>query len=438
MLLRNRFEAEDAVQQTYLAAYTSLLNGTEPRHPRAWLATIARNECRARIERRMREPLREVKPASTFADPVASAAARADLRALWQAIAELPRRQRTALLLRELSGLSYDELAHELDVSAPTVESLLFRARRELRARLQSATGSAAAFAPLAAVRAALARAVGGMNDPSAGALGGLVSATPLVAKVATGVAVVAATGATVASIGTHAAGKAAAPVRPVPETVPRKAERRAAAARAAGEPRAVVAAPTRPTPRAAANDAVRDAALVASAPPRRAPVTPRAVGPTVAAEPASEPAPVAAPVEAASIPAPPVPSTVPPPVTPINTVARPPESSGESEVRGEGGNGSGGDETGSNEDAGSTSSGAGSTSSGPGSDGSGSGSGSGSSGEGSSGEPSSGSGMAGGGSGSGSGSGADSGSSPSVERGGGGSDSSSSGRGSGSGGGGG
>ncbi|HJX46566.1 MAG TPA: sigma-70 family RNA polymerase sigma factor, partial [Gaiellaceae bacterium] len=54
-LLRDRAEAEDATQQVFLAAHRSLLNGTSPREPAAWLATIARNECWARGRARMRE-----------------------------------------------------------------------------------------------------------------------------------------------------------------------------------------------------------------------------------------------------------------------------------------------------------------------------------------------------------------------------------------------
>ena len=56
-LLRDATEAEDAAQQTFLSAYRSLLAGTAPREPAAWLATIARNECRTRARDRMREPL---------------------------------------------------------------------------------------------------------------------------------------------------------------------------------------------------------------------------------------------------------------------------------------------------------------------------------------------------------------------------------------------
>jgi DNA-directed RNA polymerase specialized sigma24 family protein len=43
--LRDRHDAEDATQQTFLSAYRSLLGGREPNDPPAWLATIARNEC---------------------------------------------------------------------------------------------------------------------------------------------------------------------------------------------------------------------------------------------------------------------------------------------------------------------------------------------------------------------------------------------------------
>ena len=143
-LLRDRAEAEDATQQTFLSAHRALLNGTDPREPAAWLATIARNECWTRIRGRMREPLpsSELETASERHDPLAEAIRRADLAALWRAIEELPRPQRDALLLREFGGLSYDELAEALAVSGPAIESLLFRARQRLRLQLRAAFAS--------------------------------------------------------------------------------------------------------------------------------------------------------------------------------------------------------------------------------------------------------------------------------------------------------
>jgi hypothetical protein len=120
------------------------VNGTDPREPAAWLATIARNECWSRIRTRMREPLptEELEIVSTTDDPLAEAIRSADLRALWVAIEELPRQQRDALLLREFGGLTYAELAAALAVSGSAVESLLFRARDGLRGKLRAVYGA--------------------------------------------------------------------------------------------------------------------------------------------------------------------------------------------------------------------------------------------------------------------------------------------------------
>lgn len=139
-LLRDRAEAEDAAQQTFLSAHRALLNGSEPREPAAWLAAIARNECLARVRKRMREPLpAELDGAAASAgDPLSAVIERADLDAVWRAVSELPKQQRKALLLREFGGLGYDELAVALGVSTPAVESLLFRARTRIRGRLET------------------------------------------------------------------------------------------------------------------------------------------------------------------------------------------------------------------------------------------------------------------------------------------------------------
>jgi RNA polymerase sigma-70 factor (ECF subfamily) len=184
-LLRDRAEAEDAAQQTFLSAHRALVNGSEPRESAAWLATIARNECWARIRSRMREPLptADVDQERSLSDPVAEAIRRADLAALWQAIRELPPQQREALLLREFGGLSYEELGTALAVSTPAVESLLFRARSGLRTRLSTA---------YAAVSGAgwvewLARLVAGGSAPAAAK----VAVVGMSAAVVTGGAVV-------------------------------------------------------------------------------------------------------------------------------------------------------------------------------------------------------------------------------------------------------
>ena len=140
-LLRDAAEGEDAAQQTFLSAHRSLVNGAVPQEPAAWLATIARNECWARIRSGMRRPLptADVEGELSTSDPLAEAIRSADLAAMWAAIAELPRPQREALLLREFGGLSYEELAGALAVTGAAVESLLFRARQGVRVRLEAA-----------------------------------------------------------------------------------------------------------------------------------------------------------------------------------------------------------------------------------------------------------------------------------------------------------
>jgi Sigma-70, region 4 len=133
---------------------------------------------------RMREPLpaEEIEAVPAASDPVAEAIRRADLAALWSAIQALPRQQREALVLRELGGLSYDELADALTVSGAAVESLLFRARRRLRKTLRAAAASlpglpwletlAGGSAPVAAKVAVLgvgaAAVTGGIVGPAA------------------------------------------------------------------------------------------------------------------------------------------------------------------------------------------------------------------------------------------------------------------------------
>jgi RNA polymerase sigma-70 factor, ECF subfamily len=187
-LLRDPAEGEDAAQQVFLAAHRALLNGTSPREPAAWLATIARNECWARIRSRMREPLptAEVEGECSLSDPLAEAIRKADLAAIWHAIAGLPRQQRDVLLLREFGGLSYEELAGALAVSDSAVESLLFRARRGVRARVEAAYAGLTGGVTLDI----LARLAGGFGAGAA-PVAAKVAAVGVGAAVATGGAVV-------------------------------------------------------------------------------------------------------------------------------------------------------------------------------------------------------------------------------------------------------
>ncbi len=210
ILLRDHHEAEDAAQQVFVSAYRSLLRGVEPRDPGPWLAAIARNECRARIRKRIRTPLaldgeleEQLSDPSDLAD---LADRRVEFAAVTAAIAELPSRQREAVALRDFLGLSYEEVASTLSVSVPVVESLLFRARRRLRDTVRTAPRYAAGLVavPLA-FRAAVAREIPdfdggghgiGIAGATAAAAAGVVAkvvSLPFATKAVTAVTVVAA-----------------------------------------------------------------------------------------------------------------------------------------------------------------------------------------------------------------------------------------------------
>ena len=197
LMLRDADEAEDAAQQVFLSAYRGLLAGTEPRNPGAWLATIARNEARGRIAMRHTSPVGldgDRVPASATLEE--QAGARADFAALRHELSALPEKQREAVVLRDLFGLRYDEVARALDLSRPAVEALLFRGRRRLQRRLRPELAAGVLVVPLA-LRESIAYAVPGFAAGGASAAGVLakLSAVPVAAKLA-------AAGATVGVIG--------------------------------------------------------------------------------------------------------------------------------------------------------------------------------------------------------------------------------------------
>ncbi len=190
MLLRDPVEADDATQATFVSAFKALLGGGAVREPAAWLATIARNECRGRAHARMREPLPLLDSDLGHAHgPHEEVNRRLAVEEIREAIAELPEKQREAVVLRDLYGLRYDEVGAALGLSRPSVEALLFRGRRRLRVSLKPLASGVLAV-PLA-VREGIAQALPGFGASAAGtgALAGGVTASAagggLIAKIA-------------------------------------------------------------------------------------------------------------------------------------------------------------------------------------------------------------------------------------------------------------
>jgi RNA polymerase sigma-70 factor (ECF subfamily) len=130
--LRNREEAEDATQSTFLNAFRGLQRGVEPTFESAWLYKIAENVCLTRRRSSTRRLRVEAPALVEEAGELARSVEAHELIALPAALRALPPTQRQALLLREWRGFSYREIAEELGLSQAAVETLLFRARRGL------------------------------------------------------------------------------------------------------------------------------------------------------------------------------------------------------------------------------------------------------------------------------------------------------------------
>ena len=131
-LLRNPADAEDITQTTFLNAYRAFKRGERPRKPQNWLIKIAHNAARTRYARSTRR-VKEVPLADHVDALVVPEEEKPDVAEVLDALGQLPLNQRGALVMRELEGRSYAEIADTLGVSVPAVETLIFRARRSLR-----------------------------------------------------------------------------------------------------------------------------------------------------------------------------------------------------------------------------------------------------------------------------------------------------------------
>ena len=130
MLPGSRQDAEDALQDVFVRAYSGLRANGRDVALRAWLYRVAHNRCIDELRRPpipIPELIELVK--APIHDPIAQAEQRESLRRLIADVRRLPEQQRSALLMRELSGMSYSELAVALGISVPAVKSLLVRAR---------------------------------------------------------------------------------------------------------------------------------------------------------------------------------------------------------------------------------------------------------------------------------------------------------------------
>ena len=135
-VLGNRADAEDVMQTTFVNALRALERGEVPRKPEHWLITIAHNLIRQRFRQQYLRP-RHVELDADIATLEADDSG-PSIEDLVRALQRIPETQREALVLRELEGRSYKEIAEILGVSRPALEGLIFRARRSLAEELEN------------------------------------------------------------------------------------------------------------------------------------------------------------------------------------------------------------------------------------------------------------------------------------------------------------
>jgi RNA polymerase sigma factor (sigma-70 family) len=130
-MLNSREDAEDVLQEVFAAAFNAMVADERPINVRPWLYRIARNRSLNHLRRQTAIGVDSMDVhladhGQTTADKVHK---REEFRLLVGDVQELPETQRTALLLREIDALSYDQIADVMETTVPSVKSLLVRAR---------------------------------------------------------------------------------------------------------------------------------------------------------------------------------------------------------------------------------------------------------------------------------------------------------------------
>jgi RNA polymerase sigma-70 factor (ECF subfamily) len=138
-ILGNAAEAEDVAQETFMRVWTHAPRWQPLAQFRTWLTRVVINLC---LDRKRRAPWVELETAGEIADPARDAGEKAEdderERMLAAAIEKLPVRQRSAIVLTYGDGMSNAQVADVLDTSVSAVETLLVRAKQNLRRALEN------------------------------------------------------------------------------------------------------------------------------------------------------------------------------------------------------------------------------------------------------------------------------------------------------------
>jgi RNA polymerase sigma factor (sigma-70 family) len=130
-MLRSREDAEDVLQEVFAAAFNAIMADAREINARPWLYRIARNRSLNHLRRNTAIGVDSMD--AHFADQGQSTSEKAhkreEFRLLLDDVGRLPETQRSALVLREMDALSYEQIAEAMDTTVPSVKSLLVRAR---------------------------------------------------------------------------------------------------------------------------------------------------------------------------------------------------------------------------------------------------------------------------------------------------------------------
>ena len=162
-MLGSTEDAEDVLQEVFVNAYRAMLADDRDINLRPWLYRIARNRCLNHL----RKPTADAQESMDMVPMVEAGSTaekvhnREEFRQLLADVSKLPETQRSALLLREMDAMSYEEIAHAMETSVPSVKSLL------VRARISLAEASQARQLTCGEVRLELAEAAEGLRKVS-------------------------------------------------------------------------------------------------------------------------------------------------------------------------------------------------------------------------------------------------------------------------------
>jgi RNA polymerase sigma factor (sigma-70 family) len=193
--LVGRERAEDVVQQTFVKAYDAMNRDERPLLLRPWLYRIAHNTAHNALRDHALRHEELDERGATDERPELELERREQLRSVLASVQELPSRQRDALVLRELEGRSYQEIAAALGVGGGAVRQLLNRARTTVRTAATAVTPAGLLLRlPVAgsgAGESVAARVVELTGAAGAGAVASKVAATALVTGAVVGGAAV-------------------------------------------------------------------------------------------------------------------------------------------------------------------------------------------------------------------------------------------------------